>query len=106
MLNCGTKFVTVTIIIKVSNQFYSMVNSGTKLIPVTGVSTYLNNSIQHGQVWYQISPSDHHNQNKLAFFLQCHLWHQIGPSKHQMLSKHLLLLCSISKCGMVANWSH
>ena len=31
MLNCGTKFVPVTIIIKVSKQFYSMVNSGTKL---------------------------------------------------------------------------
>ena len=61
-VKCGTKFVPVTIIIKVSKLFYSIVNSGTKLIRVTGVSKHLYNSIKHGQVWYQISPNDHHYQ--------------------------------------------
>ena len=73
-----------------------MVNSSTKLIPVTGVLKYRNNSIKHGQVWYQISPTDHINQNKLVFLFQGHLWHQSGPGDHQMLSKYLRCCIALS----------
>ena len=89
MVKCGTNYVPVTIIINVSKHFYSMVNSSTKLIPVTGVLKYRNNSIKYGQVWYQISPTDHINQSKLVFLFQGHLWHQSGPGDHKMLSKYL-----------------